>query len=196
MPEKNIPSKIIFATNNLNKVIEIRQSLKEGFKILSLKEAKINIEIDEPFFTLEENALQKAKTIYELSSQPCFSEDTGLFAEALNGAPGVRSARFAGENASNEENIDKLLSLLPLNNRTAYFKTVVCYISKTGIKYFDGECYGKIIMEKRGSKGFGYDSVFIPDGSEKTFAEMDIEEKNKFSHRKKAVNKFIKYLNG
>lgn len=196
MPEKNIPSKIIFATNNLNKVIEIRQSLKEGFKILSLKEAKINIEIDEPFFTLEENALQKAKTIYELSSQPCFSEDTGLFAEALNGAPGVRSARFAGENASNEENIDKLLSLLPLNNRTAYFKTVVCYISKTGIKYFDGECYGKIIMEKRGSKGFGYDSVFIPDGSEKTFAEMDIEEKNKFSHRKKAVDKFIKYLNG
>lgn len=196
MPEKNIPSKIIFATNNLNKVIEIRQSLKEGFKILSLKEAKINIEIDEPFFTLEENALQKAKTIFELSSQPCFSEDTGLFAEALNGAPGVRSARFAGENASNEENIDKLLSLLPLNNRTAYFKTVVCYISKTGIKYFDGECYGKIIMEKRGSKGFGYDSVFIPDGSEKTFAEMDIEEKNKFSHRKKAVDKFIKYLNG
>lgn len=196
MPEKNIPSKIIFATNNLNKVIEIRQSLKEGFKILSLKEAKIKIEIDEPFFTLEENALQKAKTIYELSSQPCFSEDTGLFAEALNGAPGVRSARFAGENASNEENIDKLLSLLPLNNRTAYFKTVVCYISKTGIKYFDGECYGKIIMEKRGSKGFGYDSVFIPDGSEKTFAEMDIEEKNKFSHRKKAVDKFIKYLNG
>lgn len=196
MPEKNIPSKIIFATNNLNKVIEIRQSLKDGFKILSLKEAKINIEIDEPFFTLEENALQKAKTIYELSSQPCFSEDTGLFAEALNGAPGVRSARFAGENASNEENIDKLLSLLPLNNRTAYFKTVVCYISKTGIKYFDGECYGKIIMEKRGSKGFGYDSVFIPDGSEKTFAEMDIEEKNKFSHRKKAVDKFIKYLNG
>lgn len=195
MPEKNIPSKIIFATNNLNKVIEIRQSLKEGFKILSLKEAKINIEIDEPFFTLEENALQKAKTIYELGSQPCFSEDTGLFAEALNGAPGVRSARFAGENASNEENIDKLLSLLPLNNRTAYFKTVVCYISKTGIKYFDGECYGKIIMEKRGSKGFGYDSVFIPDGSEKTFAEMDIEEKNKFSHRKKAVDKFIKYLN-
>ncbi|MBS1761686.1 MAG: RdgB/HAM1 family non-canonical purine NTP pyrophosphatase [Bacteroidetes bacterium] len=196
MPEKNIPSKIIFATNNLNKVIEIRQSLKEGFKILSLKEAKINIEIDEPFFTLEENALQKAKTIYELSSQPCFSEDTGLFAEALNGAPGVRSARFAGENASNEENIDKLLSLLPLNNRTAYFKTVVCYISKTGIKYFDGECYGKIITEKRGSKGFGYDSVFIPDGSEKTFAEMDIQEKNKFSHRKKAVDKFIKYLNG
>lgn len=196
MPEKNIPSKIIFATNNLNKVIEIRQSLKEGFKILSLKEEKINIEIDEPFFTLEENALQKAKTIYELSSQPCFSEDTGLFADALNGAPGVRSARFAGENASNEENIDKLLSLLPLNNRTAYFKTVVCYISKTGIKYFDGECYGKIIMEKRGSKGFGYDSVFIPDGSEKTFAEMDIEEKNKFSHRKKAVDKFIKYLNG
>ncbi len=196
MPEKNIPSKIIFATNNLNKVIEIRQSLKEGFKILSLKEADINIEIDEPFFTLEENALQKAKTIFELSSQPCFSEDTGLFAEALNGAPGVRSARFAGENASNEENIDKLLSLLPLNNRTAYFKTVVCYISKTGIKYFDGECYGKIIMEKRGSKGFGYDSVFIPDGSEKTFAEMDIEEKNKFSHRKKAVDKFIKFLNG
>lgn len=196
MPEKNIPSKIIFATNNLNKVIEIRQSLKDGFNILSLKEADINIEIDEPFFTLEENALQKAKTIFELSSQPCFSEDTGLFAEALNGAPGVRSARFAGENASNEENIDKLLSLLPLNNRTAYFKTVVCYISKTGIKYFDGECYGKIIMEKRGSKGFGYDSVFIPDGSEKTFAEMDIEEKNKFSHRKKAVDKFIKYLNG
>lgn len=195
MPEKNIPSKIIFATNNLNKVIEIRQSLEKGFNILSLKEANINIEIDEPFFTLEENALQKAKTIFELSSQPCFSEDTGLFAEALNGSPGVRSARFAGENATNEENIDKLLSLLPPNNRTAYFKTVVCYISKTGIKYFDGECYGKIINEKRGSKGFGYDSVFIPDGSEKTFAEMDIDEKNKFSHRKKAMDKFVKYLN-
>lgn len=186
---------IIFATNNENKVSEVRSILNEKFRIISLKEAGIDIDIPEPYHSLEENAKEKAKVIYELSKQNCFSEDTGLEVESLNGEPGVKSARYAGENRSFENNIDKLLSKLAFaENRKARFRTIICLICQEKEEFFEGICKGTIIAEKRGNSGFGYDPVFIPDGSTQTFAEMTVAEKNIFSHRKKAMEKLTNYL--
>jgi len=186
---------IIFATNNKNKVEEVRAILDKEFKILSLKESGIDIDIPEPFDSLEENAREKANVVFNLKKQNCFSEDTGLEVEALNGAPGVKSARYAGEERLFEKNIDKLLSKLAGKaNRKAQFRTIICLISKREEKFFEGICHGTIIAERRGNSGFGYDAIFIPDGSEKSFAEMDIGEKNMFSHRNKAMKKLIYYL--
>jgi XTP/dITP diphosphohydrolase len=187
---------IIFATNNDNKVLEVRSVLKEKFNILSLKEAGIDIDIPEPFDTLEENAFEKARVINQLAHQNCFAEDTGLEVESLNGEPGVKSARYAGEERSFEKNIDKLLrNLQNKENRKAQFRTVVCLIENGREKLFEGICKGTIIAERRGISGFGYDPVFVPEGADKTFAEMSMEEKNLFSHRKKAIEKLISYLN-
>ena len=186
---------IIFATNNANKVTEVRSILKDEFEILSLTEAGINIDIPEPFDTLEENAREKARVIYKLSETDCFSEDTGLEVETLNGEPGVKSARYAGEIRSFEDNIDKLLmNLEGKGNRTAQFRTIICIIINGKENIFEGICKGTIIAERRGDSGFGYDSVFIPEGADKTFAEMQLEEKNQYSHRKKAMNKLIVFL--
>jgi XTP/dITP diphosphohydrolase len=187
---------IIFATNNDNKVLEVRSVLKKKFNILSLKEAGIDIDIPEPFDTLEENAFEKARVINQLAHQNCFAEDTGLEVESLNGEPGVKSARYAGEERSFEKNIDKLLrNLQHKENRKAQFRTVVCLIENGREKLFEGICKGTIIAERRGISGFGYDPVFVPEGADKTFAEMSMEEKNLFSHRKKAIEKLISYLN-
>lgn len=187
---------IIFATNNDNKVLEVRSVLKKKFNILSLKEAGIDIDIPEPFDTLEENAFEKARVINQLAHQNCFAEDTGLEVESLNGKPGVKSARYAGEERSFEKNIDKLLrNLQNKENRKAQFRTVVCLIENGREKLFEGICKGTIIAERRGISGFGYDPVFVPEGADKTFAEMSMEEKNLFSHRKKAIEKLISYLN-
>jgi XTP/dITP diphosphohydrolase len=186
---------LIFATNNANKVTEVKSILKEDFKIMSLAEAGIEIDIPEPFNTLEENACEKARVINTVSGEDCFAEDTGLEVDALNGEPGVRSARYAGEEKSSANNIDKLLlNLKDSKNRSAQFKTVICIIINGKRNIFDGICKGIIIAERRGNSGFGYDPVFIPDGAEKTFAEMDLDEKNLFSHRKKAMNKLINFL--
>lgn len=186
---------IIFATNNENKVSEVKSIVLEKFDIISLKEAGIEIDIAEPFDTLEENAKEKAKVIYELSHQDCFSEDTGLEVKSLNGEPGVKSARYAGEARSFENNIDKLLSkLADTTDRLARFRTVICLMYKGKTVFFEGICQGSIVAERRGSAGFGYDSVFVPDGSIKTFAEMTMAEKNSFSHRKKAIEKLTGYL--
>jgi len=187
---------LIFATNNQHKVDEIRAVLSNIFKIITLKEAGIDIDIPEPYDTLEANASEKAKTIFTLTHKNCFSEDTGLEVEALHGEPGVKSARYAGENRSFEDNIDKLLNNLnSKKNKTARFRTLITLILE-GTEYsFEGICNGVIINTKRGTNGFGYDPVFIPDGSEKTFAEMNMQEKNKFSHRKKAMEKLITFLN-
>ena len=188
-------STIIFATNNDNKVTEVRSILNEKFNILSLKEAAIDIEIPEPYDTLEDNAREKARVIHQLTNQNCFAEDTGLEVEALNGEPGVKSARYAGDNRSFEHNIDKLLSKLKdQKNRRAQFRTVICIVIDGQEKLFDGICKGSIIAARRGSAGFGYDSIFIPDGSSKTFAQMTMEEKNYFSHRKKAIEKLTAFL--
>jgi XTP/dITP diphosphohydrolase len=186
---------LIFATNNTNKVIEIRSLLNGAFNIISLSEAGICVDIPEPFNTLEENAIGKSEFIYKLSGLSCFAEDTGLEVNALQGAPGVKSARYAGDERSFEKNIDKLLGNLEHEtDRSACFRTVIC-LTVTGKDYiFDGCCMGTITAEKRGVHGFGYDSVFLPDGAQKTFAEMELGEKNMFSHRKKATEKLIVFL--
>ena len=187
--------KLIFATNNQHKVDEIRHIIGSGFQLLTLKEAGIDIDIPEPHDTLEENASKKSKTIYQMTNTSCFSEDTGLEVAALNGEPGVKSARYAGEGKSFDKNIDKLLDNLKNKaDRTARFRTVISLILDGEEHLFEGICNGKIISEKRGIQGFGYDPVFIPDGSVKTFAEMDIEEKTQFSHRKKATEKLVTFL--
>jgi XTP/dITP diphosphohydrolase len=188
-------NKLIFATNNLNKVIEVRSLLGNSFKILSLSEAGINIEIPEPFDTLKKNAIEKAEVIYNLKGMSCFAEDTGLEVEALNGEPGVKTARYAGDEKSFENNINKLLiKLKGIKHRSACFKTVICLIVNGKHNIFEGECKGTIIEERRGTSGFGYDAVFIPDGATSTFAEMTLQEKNIFSHRKKATEKLIGWL--
>lgn len=186
---------IIFATNNAHKVQEVRAILEGQFQVLSLHDAGIDIDIPEPFFTLEANAREKARVINRLTGNDCFSEDTGLEVSSLNGEPGVKSARYAGEDRSMKNNIDKLLSnLQKKQDRHGQFRTVLCLIKNGREIIFEGICKGVIIAKRRGSSGFGYDPVFVPDGSEKTFAEMTINEKNKYSHRKKAVDQLTHFL--
>jgi XTP/dITP diphosphohydrolase len=186
---------IVFATNNPNKVAEIRNILGNKFDIISLKDAGIDIDIPEPYDTLEENARTKSKTIFEITGKNCFSEDTGLFTDALNGDPGVKSARYAGEKASNSDNIQKLLqNLKGVKKRTARFRTIISLMQNGSEHQFEGVCEGIILETPAGEKGFGYDAVFIPDGSNKSFAQMDTAEKNIYSHRKKAVKKLIDFL--
>jgi XTP/dITP diphosphohydrolase len=188
--------RIIFATNNQHKVDEIRSALPNNFSIITLKEAGIDIEIPEPYDTLQDNASEKARTIYNLTKTNCFSEDTGLEVYSINNEPGVHSARYAGEEKSFDKNIYKLLYKLDnLNERKARFRTVICLMLNDKEYFFEGICEGEIIDERRGNQGFGYDPVFIPTGSGKTFAQMSIEEKNLFSHRKKATDKLVTFLN-
>lgn len=193
---------LVFATNNINKVKEVKSLLSHNFTIKTLSEAGIHIDIPEPFDTLEENAVEKARVIYKLTGSDCFAEDTGLEVNILNGEPGVKSGRYAGEDKSfahqgfpGENNINKLLvKLKNKKDRTASFRTVICLIINDVEILFEGICKGTIIADRRGDNGFGYDSIFIPEGAEKTFAEMTLSEKNNFSHRKKAVEKLIEHL--
>ena len=191
---------LIFATNNQHKIEEIQALVGSDFEIIPLKAAGIDIDIPEPHDTLEQNAHEKAITIFKLTEQNCFSEDTGLEIESLQGAPGVKSARYAGEGRDFQANIDKvLLNLNGITNRVAQFRTVICLIwndTLNGIQthYFEGICKGHITTEMHGEKGFGYDPIFIPDGAKKSFAEMSMEEKNMFSHRQKAVTKLFEFL--
>src|SRR5437762_9909695 len=189
--------KLIFATNNQHKVDEIRTAVgkNSSIVIITLKEAGIDIDIPEPYDTLEKNASNKSRIIYELKKTNCFSEDTGLEVEALQGEPGVKSARYAGNKKSFDKNIEKLLQKLKTNkNRKAKFRTVISLIIDGKENLFEGICEGAIISNKRGKGGFGYDSVFVPEGSVHTFAEMNMEEKNSFSHRRKAADQLITYL--
>ena len=187
---------IIFATNNENKVAEVRAVLGKSFNIITLKEAGIDIDIPEPHDTLEANATEKSKTIYNITNKNCFSEDTGLEVDALNGEPGVKSARYAGERRSFDDNIEKLLANLKIaDNKTARFRTIISLVFDEKEYFFEGICTGEIISQRKGNNGFGYDPVFVPTGSNKTFAEMEMIEKNKFSHRKKAIEKLINFLN-
>ena len=187
--------KLIFATNNQHKVDEIRHAIGVAFELMTLSEAGIYIDIPEPYDTLEANASTKSKTIYQLSHVNCFSEDTGLEVEALNGEPGVKSARYAGDEKSFEKNIEKLLiKLSDKTDRSARFRTVISLIIDGQELQFEGICNGKITYERKGSLGFGYDPVFIPEGSDLTFAEMGLAEKDRFSHRAKAVAKLVAFL--
>lgn len=186
---------LIFATNNAHKIEEVNSILNNEFNIRSLKDEHIDFDIPEPFDTIEENACEKARVIYSYTGKNCFAEDTGLEVAALNGEPGVKSARYAGEGKSSEDNIVKLLTNLKNHsNRQARFKTIVCLIINGEEFTFEGICKGTIIEEKRGKSGFGYDPVFVPEGSESTFAEMNMAEKNIFSHRKKAIDSLVEFL--
>ena len=186
---------IIFATNNQHKVDEVRQVLGNLFKIITLKEAGIEIYIPEPHNTLEANATEKSMIINKLTGKNCFSEDTGLEVVVLNGAPGVHSARYAGEGRSFKANIEKLLKNMgTTENRQARFITIISLILDNKEFQFEGICEGKIILEERGENGFGYDPVFMPSGSNRSFGEMDLVEKSAFSHRKKAMDKLIAFL--
>jgi XTP/dITP diphosphohydrolase len=188
--------KLIFATNNRHKLEEIRFAVGSQLEIISLTEAGIQEEIPEPFNTLRENARVKAETIHRLTGgQNCFSEDTGLEVDALGGEPGVHSARYAGEPVSYSRNTSKLLkALADSDNRSARFITVICLIMNNAEYFFEGRCEGRILRSPAGETGFGYDPVFVPDGSSKSFAEMDAEEKNLFSHRRKAGDLLIRFL--
>jgi XTP/dITP diphosphohydrolase len=187
--------KLIFATNNKHKVDEIRSIPNIGYEIISLQEAGINIDIPEPYDTLEENAAEKSRVVYALTGANCFSEDTGLEVEALSGEPGVKSARYAGEGKSFGKNIEKLLlKMQGFENRDAQFRAVLSLILN-GTEYkFEGICKGIILADSKGEGGFGYDPVFVPAGAKKTFAEMNMEEKNIYSHRRKAMDKLTDFL--
>ncbi len=187
--------KLVFASNNQNKLEEIKAILPEHVQLLSLSDVNFNTEIEETGDTFEENAALKAQAVFNATGLPCFADDSGLIVEALNGQPGVKSARYAGEPPNHQANINLLLkSLEGIENRKASFKTVICYKDKTGIRFFDGEVIGQITQSAKGTSGFGYDPVFIPNGYELTFAEMTAEEKNKISHRKKATAQMLKFL--
>lgn len=186
---------IIFATNNQHKANEMKNILQDRFRIKTLKEAGIFIDIPEPFHTLEENAREKSRVIYQLTNEDCFSEDTGLEVEALDGEPGVRSARYAGEDCDFKQNIAKLLEKMNgIENRNAQFRTVISILLKGEEYQFEGVCKGLITNQETGENGFGYDAVFIPEGSDKTFAQMSMDQKSLFSHRKKATEKLIDFL--
>ncbi len=187
---------IIFATNNQHKVEEIKKVVGNNVNIVTLADAGIDIDIPEPHDTLQDNASEKSQTIHRLTAQNCFSEDTGLEVEALNGEPGVKSARYAGDERNFQGNIDKLLlNLAGKQNRAARFRTVISLIWEEKEYFFEGICNGRIVDDQKGAQGFGYDPVFVPDGSNKTFAEMSMDEKNAFSHRRKATDKLVAFLN-
>lgn len=186
---------LVFATNNPHKVEEIRTVAGHAFQVITLLEAGIHLSIPEPFDSLEANASHKAQTIHRITGQHCFSEDTGLEVAILGGEPGVKTARYAGENSSSQNNMDKLLHQMRNHtDRAAKFRTVISLILDQQEHQFEGICEGSLTKEPKGSAGFGYDPIFIPTGSLKTFAEMDLQEKSLFSHRRKAVDQLIAFL--
>lgn len=188
--------KLVFATNNNHKLEEIRAILGQQIDILSLKDINCHEDIPETAETLEGNALIKARFVYEHYHLDCFADDTGLEVEALNGAPGVYSARYAGgEGHDSEANMKKLLQEMQGKaNRKARFRTVIAFIESGDTHLFEGTVHGKITEEKHGDSGFGYDPIFRPDGFSETFAEMGNEAKNQISHRANAVKKLCEYL--
>ena len=187
--------KLVFATNNPNKLSEIRALVASGIEILSLKDIYCNEELPETNPTLEENALQKAKYVFYNYGFNCFADDTGLEIDALGGEPGVYSARYAGEDCRAEDNMNKVLDKLDgIKQRNAKFRTVIALIIDGEATLFEAECKGNITNTKSGAEGFGYDPIFIPNGFENTFAEMSKVEKGKISHRGKAVKKLVGFL--
>lgn len=182
---------ILVATHNVHKKEEIQQILGSGFIVKSLTDYDIHDEIVEDGKTFEENAEIKAKYCFEKTGIPSIGDDSGLVVEALNGRPGIFSARYAGDHDFGR-NIEKVLDeMKDKENRTSYFITVLCYYDESGAAFFEGRVYGNLLTENKGYKGFGYDPIFVPEGDEKTFAEMAAEEKNKISHRKKALDAFL-----
>ncbi len=189
--------KLVFATNNPHKLNEISNIEDLNVEIVSLKDIGFNEEIPEDFDTLQENALQKARIIHEKTGLDCFADDTGLEIDALDGKPGVYSARYAGEPSNPEENIKKVLAELSgKTNRKARFRTVIALILDGQELFFEGIVEGEILTEKNGADGFGYDPIFRPTGYSESFAEMSLEMKNKISHRARAMKQLVNYLLG
>ena len=186
---------LVFASNNEHKIKEINSILGNSFRLLSLHDININEDIPEEEPQLEGNALAKARFVFNFTGMDVFADDTGLEISFLNGLPGVHSARFAGENKDSSANIEKVLSLLGnTDNREARFRTVIALILEKKEYLFEGIVTGKIIREKKGIEGFGYDPIFIPDGKTLTFAEMRLAEKNSVSHRARAFEKLREFL--
>lgn len=188
--------KILFASQNQHKIEEVSVIMPKNMEIIGLNEFSFRGDIPETQNTIEGNALQKAQFIFDKYGIPCFADDTGLFIDALNGEPGVYSARWSNDDNRFENNIEKaLFELKDKANRKAYFKTVIAFIDKKGGKHlFEGRIDGKIISTLRGDSGFGYDPIFIPENNTETFAEMSAVEKNKISHRGRAMQSFIQFL--
>ena len=188
--------KLVFASNNAHKLSEMRAILGDRLEIISLSDLQCHDEIPETADTLEGNALIKARYVWEHYGLYCFADDTGLEVEALGGAPGVYSARFAGEHASFEDNVSLLLERLSgvAAPRRARFRTVVALIDEYGTHFFEGSVDGEITLERSGDHGFGYDPIFRPEGREETFAQLTEQEKNSMSHRGRAVQKLVRYL--
>jgi XTP/dITP diphosphohydrolase len=188
--------KLVFATNNKHKLEEVRSMLSDRFTIVGLEDIGCREEIEETESTLEGNSKIKSDFVSKNYSLDCFADDTGLEVEALDGAPGVYSARYAGENATFEDNVNKLLTeLRGESNRRARFRTVISLKLEGKQYFFEGVCNGEITVKPAGEKGFGYDPVFRPEGSQLTFAEMDMQQKSRISHRGKAVQKLVTFLN-
>ena len=186
---------LVFASNNKHKLDEVKSALGAGFKVVSLSDIHCYDDIPEDHDTLEENAVQKVRYIYQKYHKNCFSDDTGLEIEALDGRPGVYSARYAGEHCSFEDNMQKVLSEMDgISNRRACFRTVIALILDGKEYLFEGQVDGIILQEKQGQQGFGYDPIFQPIESTLSFAEMDLEEKNKISHRGRAIEKLVLFL--
>lgn len=187
--------KIVFASNNQNKIKEIQLLIGDQFEILSLKDINCDVDIPETASTIEGNAILKANYVTKNYGYPCFADDSGLEVDYLNGAPGVHSARYAGEEKDDNKNMEKLLvELSNRTNRKANFKTVIALNINNKQHLFTGIINGEIINDRRGTQGFGYDPIFIPKGYTTTFAEMSMEEKSTISHRGKAVKQLIEFL--
>ena len=187
--------KLIFATHNANKVKEVRNQLMGTYEILGLNDIGFHEEIIEDKKTIVENSIAKVRFVKERTGYDCFADDTGLEVNALNGKPGVFSKRFAGQNASSDDNINKLLHMLKgKQDRSAQFKTVISLFNNGEIQTFEGICKGIIGFKRCGNFGFGYDPIFIPENKNISFGQMSLEEKNKIAHRARAVNKLISYL--
>ncbi len=191
--------KIVLATQNPHKVQELNEMLSDlDIHFVAATEFPELVEVEEDGETLQDNALKKARYVAVKTGLPALADDTGLEVKALNGKPGVYSARYAGENVTYQDNVLKLLrkmsSITDINKRKAQFRTVVAFVNDGEELLFEGKCEGRILPEQRGQSGFGYDPVFLPDGFDKTFAEMDLEEKNKISHRGRAIALFSEWL--
>ena len=187
--------KLVFATNNLNKLSELQALLPANIELLGLKDIGCNQELPETQNTLEGNAMQKAEFVFEHFGYNCFTDDTGLEVEALNNEPGVYSARYAGKDCNPNDNMQKVLQkLVGRNDRNAKFRTVIALIIDGKKSLFEGECEGEITKERKGEKGFGYDSIFLPKGVDTTFAQMTKKQKGAISHRGRATKKLVEFL--
>ncbi|RYD58035.1 MAG: RdgB/HAM1 family non-canonical purine NTP pyrophosphatase [Sphingobacteriales bacterium] len=185
---------LVIASNNAGKIKEIRQMI-DSIKLLSLADVGFTAEIEEPYQTFEENARVKAETIHQFSGKNVFADDSGICLNALDGAPGVNSAYFAGLPRDDERNLQKVLEVLKnKEDRAAYYKALICLVWDGEVHYFEGICNGRILEQKMGNEGFGYDPIFVPNGYDKTFGELQPEVKNELSHRGKAVRKMVEFL--